>query len=272
MPSIPDLSFLYSNNALLFFREHDLLKWGVYIIVGIMATLYFSWLMGKMLEKHLSAHHSQLLRRVIFYLGLGLSLLIPLKAAGFNISTFVGAAGILTAAVAFAAQTSISNFLSGVFLIAEKPFEIGDLITFNDVVGEVLSIDLLSVKLRTKDNTFVRIPNESLLKSQFKNLTRFPIRRFDIKIRFNSTEDLAKVKKILMEVARQNPLCLVSPAPELAFLEFCDSTVLLQFSVWGKQISYSSFQTNIQMDIQAAFIIHDIRLSSPTTMIMAPQS
>lgn len=234
-----------------------------YIVLGIIITLYICRIIGKISEKHTSKHHSQLLRRITFYIGVALSFIFPLKISGADVTGLLGAAGIaagiLTAAIAFASQTSISNFLSGVFLLVEKPFEVGDLITVNTISGEVLSIDLLSVKICTENNIFVRIPNEVLLKSQFMNLSRFPIRRCDIKLYVSFTQDLPKVKKILMDVARHNPLCLVSPAPEFTFVEFGESAILLQFSVWGKQTSLTDLQTNLPLDIQAAFNTHGIQ-------------
>jgi small-conductance mechanosensitive channel len=138
------------------------------------------------------------------------------------------------------------------FLIAEKPFMVGDWVKMDDLLGEILSIDLLSVKIRTKDNTFIRIPNETLLKSQFKNVSRFPIRRLDVRLRVGFKENLEKVKQVLMEVAANNPHALASPAPELNLLEFGDVGTSLQFSVWSKQASFSNLQTNIQMEIHAA--------------------
>lgn len=233
-----------------------LLKVILYIILGIVITLYVCRVVGKLSAKHISAHHSQLLRRLTFYIGLIFSIVLPLNLTGIDVTGLLSAAGIaagiITAIVAFAAQTSISNFLSGIFLIAEKPFVIGDMINMQEITGEVLSIDLLSVKIRTKDNTFIRIPNETLLKSQFKNLSRFPIRRFDIKLRVSFKENLEKVKHVLMNVAANNPLALVSPAPEVTFMEFGDSGAELQFSVWSKQSSYSTLQSSIQMEIQSA--------------------
>jgi len=273
--SLPDLSLTFKNfiDALKNFDFFFILKLSSYIVIGILLTLYMCRLVGKVSARHFSAHHSQLLRRITFYIGLVLSFVFPLHAFGVNVTGLLEAAGIaagiVTAAVAFASQTSISNFLSGMFLIVEKPFEVGDFVRINnDTLGEVLSIDLLSVKIRTKDNIFVRIPNESLLKSQFENVTRFPIRRCDIKLHMSFNEDLQKLKKILLEVAKQNSLCLVSPAPELLFLEFGEAALQLQFSVWGKQISFTSLQTSIQTDIQTAFNKYDIRLpSSPAIHI-----
>ncbi len=274
--SIPELS-QYTSHFSDFVTNFDflfILRIISYIIIGIVITLYICRIVGKVSEKHISAHHSQLIRRITFYIGLVLSFVFPLKASGIDVTAILGAAGvfagILTAAVAFASQTSISNFLSGVFLIAEKPFQVGDYVVINETLGEVLSIDLLSVKIRTKDNIFVRIPNEVLLKSQFNNLTRFPIRRCDIKLRVSFTEELQKVKRILLDVAKQNALCLVSPPPEFCFVEFGDAAIVLQFSVWGKQASFANLQTNIQMDIQAAFCKHDIKFPTTTPIIALP--
>lgn len=245
------------------------LKTVSYFCIGILITLVASYLVGKITEKNISAHHSMLFRRITFYVGFAFSLIFPLKASGIDVTALLATAGIFTAAVAFAAQTSISNFLSGVFLVAEKPFVLGDYVCINDVLGEVLSIDLLSVKIRTKDNTMVRIPNETLLKSQFKNVSRFPIRRFDIKFRTYFDADLDKINDICIEVAKQNPLCLMRPEPELSFLEFGESGISLMFSVWGKQSTYNQMQTSIQNEIQAAFRDNNIYL--PATNL-APSS
>jgi len=272
--STPNLHEVIKNFTEMF-KDIDFffaLKISSYIVIGILITLYICRLVGKVSARHISAHHSQLLRRITFYIGLAFSFVLPLRASGIDVTGLLGAAGIaagiITAAVAFASQTSISNFLSGVFLIVEKPFEIGDFVRINDTLGEVLSIDLLSVKIRTKDNIFVRIPNELLLKSQFENVTRFPIRRCDIKLQVNFNEDVQKVKRILLEVAKQNSLCLVSPAPELSVLGFGDAGLQLQFSVWGKQPSFTSLETSIQMDIQATFNKYDIKLpTSPAIYI-----
>lgn len=272
--SLPDFNLIFKHftEILKDFDFFFILRLSSYIVIGILLTLYIARLVGKISARHFSAHHSQLLRRITFYIGLVLSFVFPLRASGVNVTGLLEAAGIaagiVTAAIAFASQTSISNFLSGMFLIVEKPFEVGDLVHINDTLGEVLSIDLLSVKIRTKDNIFVRIPNESLLKSQFENVTRFPIRRCDIKLNIAFNEDLQRLKKILFEVAKQNALCLVSPIPELSFLEFGEAALKLQFSVWGKQLSFSNLQTSIQTDIQVAFNQYDIKLpASPAIYI-----
>jgi small-conductance mechanosensitive channel len=243
---------------------HSLIYFFLYFFIGLLITLIVRWFVGKLAERKISRHHSLLLRRITFYIGLTLSILFPLKATGLDVTAFLGAAGIVAGAVAFASQNWISNFLSGIFLEAEKPFVLGDYVNVNDMLGEVLAIDLLSVKIRTKDNVLVRIPNETLLKSQFRNVTRFPIRRFDIRFKVLFNEDLAKLNHVLLETAAKNPLCLQSPPPELTFLEFGDWGIQLMFSVWGKQSSYTTLQTTIQTDMQVALLKAGIELPSPT--------
>src|SRR5690606_20718837 len=150
--------------------------------------------------------------------------------------------------IGFASQTSASNLISGLFLVGEKPFQLGDIIKVGETVGEVLSIDLLSVKMRTFDNLFVRITNESLIKTEMTNLTRFPIRRFDMLVGVAYREDISKVRETLMQVANANPLCLDEPEPMFFFTGFGDSSLNIQFSVWVKRESFRDLRNTLQED------------------------
>lgn len=79
------------------------------------------------------------------------------------------------------------------FLLVEKLFEIGNFIEVEATIGEVVSIDMLSVKLRTPDNLYVRIPNETLIKTRVVNRSRFPIRRMDLTVGIAYAEDVERV-------------------------------------------------------------------------------
>lgn len=155
----------------------------------------------------------------------------------------LGAAGVLTVAIGFASQTAASNFVSGLFLVVENPFSVGDVIRVDDTTGEVLSIDWLSVELRTFDNLLVRIPNETLVKSKLTNLNRFPIRRADLRVGVAYKEDLARVQEVLLDLADRNPLSLEEPAPLVILLGFGDSSVDIQFSVWGARENFLGLRT-----------------------------
>src|SRR5690554_8088283 len=154
-----------------------------------------------------------MIRRVFFYLVFLLFAVAALREAGFSLDVVLGAAGILTVAIGFASQTSASNIISGLFLVMEKPFEIGDVIEVDATIGEVVAIDLLSVKLRTPDNLYVRIPNETLIKTRVINRSKFPIRRIDLAIGIAYAEDVERVSNLLLQLAEQNPECLEEPIP-----------------------------------------------------------
>ena len=166
-------------------------------------------------------------------------------------------------AIGFASQTSASNLISGLFLVAERPFTVGDVIRVGTTTGEVLSIDTLSVKLRTFDNLFVRIPNESLIKSEVTTLTRFPIRRADLLVGVAYKEDLSKVRTILEEVADKNPLSLEEPKPRYIFQGFGESSLDIQFSVWAKRENFLDLKNSIYSEIITAFDEQGIEIPFP---------
>jgi small-conductance mechanosensitive channel len=172
-------------------------------------------------------------------------------------------------ALGFASQTSASNLISGLFLLVEHPFGIGDIVRIGTTTGEVLAIDLLSVKLRTFDNLFVRIPNETLIKSEVTTLTRFPIRRADLPVGIAYKEDIERVQKILMAVADANPLCMEEPKPLFILLGFGESSVNLQFSVWAKRENFLELKNSIQIEIKQAFDLEGVEIPFPHRTIYA---
>lgn len=214
-------------------------------------------------ERRLSPQHTMLLGRGVFYSIVLLGFFQALRQAGFDIGVLLGAAGIVTVALGFAAQTSASNLISGLFLMGERPFVLGDAIQVGSTVGEVVSIDLLSVKLRTFDNLLVRISNESLLKSEITNLTRHPIRRLDVPIGIAYAENPERVRAILAGVAEANELCLDEPSPIFFVLGFGDSAIQLRFSVWTATSHFFEFRTRFLTEVKNAFDAEGVEFPFP---------
>ena len=233
------------------------------VLFGIVFARLVSRGVNRLFASRLDSHESMLATRISYYLILALFLISAMRELGFSLNVLLGAAGILTVAVGFASQTSASNLISGMFLLVERPFSIGDIIKIGNTTGEVLNIDLLSVKLRTFDNLFVRIPNETLIKSEITTLTRFPIRRFDLQMGVAYKEDIEHVKTVLSEVAEANPLCLEEPKPLFIHQGFGESSVNFQFSVWAKRENFLDLRNSIQIEIQEAFNKAGIEIPFP---------
>jgi small-conductance mechanosensitive channel len=233
------------------------------LIIGYFLARFARNSIGRLKIANLTPHSMTLLKRVVFYGIIVLTSISVMKELGFDLSVVLGAAGIFSVAIGFASQTSASNLISGLFLMMERPFSVGDIISVGDTTGEVLSIDLLSVKVRTFDNLFVRLPNESMIKTQVTTLTKFPIRRADLKIGIAYKEDIERVKEILNNVAAKNTLCLDEPAPVFILLGFGSSSVDIQFSVWAKRENFLTLKNTMYQEIKKTFDQQDIEMPFP---------
>ena len=235
----------------------------VLVLIGLLLSSLASRLAVRFLRHRLSVHVLQLIRRITFYAILALFVTSALRELGFNLAVLMGAAGVLGVAIGFASQTTASNLISGLFLIGERSFEVGEIIKVGQTTGEVLSIDALSVKLRTMDNLYVRIPNETLIKSEVTTLNRFPIRRFDLTVGVAYKEDLDRVRDVLMNAAEANVHCLDEPAPLFIFTGFGDSSLDIQFSVWARRENFLTLRNTISADIKRAFDEAGIEIPFP---------
>ncbi len=242
------------------------------LVVGYILARVVSASAAKLLAKRLTTHVLVIIKKVLFYGLLILFLISALRQLGFDLSVLLGAAGILTVAIGFASQTSASNLISGVFLMIERPFSIGDIIRVGTTQGEVISIDPLSVKLRTMDNLFVRIPNETMIKSEVTTLTRFPIRRIDLQVGVAYKEDLNLVKKVLDKVAADNPACLDEPSPLFILQGFGASSVDIQFSIWVRRERFVEIRTDMYKKIKQAFDEQGIEIPFPHVSLYAGEA
>ena len=244
----------------------------IILFIGFATARLVTAGLGRYLKRRTSAQHNMVIRRMVHYSILALTLASALTEIGLDLSVLLGAAGVLTVAVGFAAKTSASNLVSGIFLMGEQSFGVSDIIGVDGYQGEVVSVDLLSIKLRTFDNRFVRVPNEKVLSSSVVNLTRFPIRRADLFMRVDYHENLDEIRDVLTEIARRNPICLADPQPLFLVKGFGDMGVDLQFSVWTTQANYIPARNTIQAEITKAFAENDIPLPKLHRVIVSDQS
>ena len=240
----------------------------IIIIMGFFIARVVSNTFIRTVGAKFNAHQNLVWRRGIFYSIFMLFMIAGLKEAGFKLSVFLGAAGILTVALGFASQTSASNLISGMFLIGEGSFEVGDtiqitLIRGHTIEGEVISIDLLSVKLLTQDNVYVRLPNEQLIRAPVQNLSKFPIRRIPITLAINFDEDIIKVRRVLLDVAQKYPLVLADPKPAVTVTSFGESSIEILFAVWCQRENFLKVKDELHERIRNGFVDNHIEIPVP---------
>ena len=253
----------FINEAFLTWLEAEWVSAVLILIIGWPLVRLVAGILRKSLNKHSTPQASMLGYRFVLYGGSVILALTALDQFGVPLSTILGAAGIASVAIGFAAQTSLSNLISGIFLIWEKPFAVEDVIRSGDTTGVVVAIDLLSTKIRTFDNMLVRIPNETLIKNQTTNITRFQIRRFDINLGVAYKEDVGKVISILKEIANNNPNCLDEPEPLILFKGFGESALEFLFGVWFAKADFLNLRNSIQREIKERFDAEGIEIPFP---------
>jgi len=237
------------------------------LVAGSVVASFASRAAGRVVLRRSGLHSAQLARRAVRFAIFGAAVLATISELGFDLSVLIGAAGILSVAIGFASQSSAANVISGAFLLGERAFEVGDTIVVGGTTGEVLSVDLLSVKLRTFDNIFVRIPNELLLKTEIRNLSRFPIRRLDMPLTLAYATDLDRVRAILLAVAANHPYVLDEPKPLIIFTGFGDNGYTLQYSVWAARERFVEVRGSLHGEVVTALAEAQISIAMPRIAI-----
>ncbi len=244
-----------------------LLVGGLILVIGLPVSALVARIVFRVSSVKFSPQLGLMLARITRWFLIALVLATTLSQFGVNLGAALGAAGIVGIAVGFAAQTSLSNVISGFFLLGEKPFVVGDLIEVDGVTGTVDRIGMISASVRTPDNRSVRIPNETLVKSTVSNITGNPIRRYDLEVGVSYNEDIDQVMRVLRETADANKHCLDEPSPLVLFVGFGDSSINFLLGVWMAREDYLLVRNSIAAEVQRAFNREGIEIPFPHSVL-----
>ncbi|MBS7266432.1 MAG: mechanosensitive ion channel family protein, partial [Treponema sp.] len=189
-------------------------------------------------ESKLPAQRSTVILRFLKYCFYVIAVLYILSLFGINLKAIWGAAGIAGVAIGFAAQTSVSNLISGLFVLTEGSIHVGDTIIVGDVTGIVDEVKLLSVRVHTYDNQMVRIPNSTIINSNLTNNSYHNKRRLTLKVGVDYSTDMRKALETLQKAPSLCPTVLEDPAPAVWFDGFDASSINLVVAVWFKPVDF----------------------------------
>ncbi len=195
--------------------------------------------------------------------------IIALQSLGFNITVLVAGLGILGIVIAFAAQDTLSNLFAGLHLMADKPFQIGDLIEMESgLITEVVDIGLRSTKLYSRrDNNLLIVPNNEIANKPVVNYLRPDFRyRMHLKIGVAYGSDLTKVEEVLQEIALANSEVLKDEErkPEVWVDEFGDSSINCRLIAWIRDArNHWRVRSDINKEIDRRFREEGVQIPFP---------
>jgi potassium-dependent mechanosensitive channel len=212
------------------------------LLVGIVATRAVQrWLQTRFLPRTGIEPSLQLsVSTIIGYVGVIAALTFALAELGIDVQKIALIAGALSVGIGFGLQSIVSNFVSGLILLAERPIRVGDQISVKGEDGHVRRISVRATEIETFDRASVIIPNSALITDVVKNWTHANVlRRIVIKVGVAYDSDPEQVRDILMACATEHPLVLKTPGPAVQLVAFGDDA--LQFEVYCVCADLASF-------------------------------
>lgn len=234
------------------------------ILLAIVAIIIFAIgrklinLLVKLLDKSFRKSSMDLgvIKFLNSFIRISLNIVLIVVIAGFvglettSLATIIGSAGL---AIGLSLQGSLSNFAGGVLVLILKPFTIGDYIISGSNEGVVKGIDIFYTRLLTADNRLVVIPNGALSNSPITNVTNQDIRRVDIVIGVDYSEDIRKVKNLLSDIANNYELIEKDKGVDIFVDELASSSVNIGFRVWAKTENYWKVKWDMNESIKYEF-------------------
>jgi small-conductance mechanosensitive channel len=172
---------------------------------------------------------------------IGGGLYFAFVAWGINVTSWVASAGIVGIAIGFAAKDTLANLFSGVFILADTPYKIGDFIILDDGIrGEVTDIGIRSTRLLTRDDVEVTLPNAVIANAKIVNETGGPYQKMRVRVKVSVAygSDVDEVREILLSCASGAEHVCDDPEPRVRFREFGDSGLLFELLAWIDQPVY----------------------------------
>ena len=200
---------------------------------------------------------------VVYWLTLGLGLMVVLALLGINVTPIFAIVGGLSFILGFALQETLGNLASGLMIMVMKPFDTGDFVETAGVSGFVDNMTIVSTTIRTFDNQMIVVPNSKIWGDVITNVNAADTRRVDLVFGIGYSDNIEEAKKVLAIAVSEHPLCLKEPDAEIFVGELGDSSVNLFCRPWVKTPDYWTVYWDLTGEVKERFDVAGISIPFP---------
>ncbi|MDX9809436.1 MAG: mechanosensitive ion channel family protein [Sphaerochaetaceae bacterium] len=221
-------------------------------------------------SKKINELMAKFLIKVISTVSWILVLLIIIDRLGVNLAPIIAGLGITGFILGFAFQETLGNLLSGVMIVLNSPFRIGDYVEVGSLSGTVREMDMMCVTLATPDNKRVILANKLVWGNAIVNYSFTENRRVEMGVSIAYDADVGKAKQIIRDILATYPEILTDPAPVIEVNKLNNSSVDLVVRPWTKPADYWSVYFRFQQEILEKFREEGISIPFPQIDVHFP--
>ncbi|MGB7769214.1 MAG: mechanosensitive ion channel domain-containing protein [Verrucomicrobiia bacterium] len=215
---------------------------------------------------HLEPDLQYAISRFVGYCFIAVGFFFAFRVIHLDLSSLAVIVGGLGIGIGFGLQNIVSNFVSGLIILAERPIAIGHRVEVGGVAGQITKISLRSTVVVTNDNITIIVPNSNFITNPVTNWSHGdPKVRLRLPIGVAYGSDVEKLRRVLLEIAAENPAVLKEPAPMVRFLEFGDSSLNFELAVWTIDMARSPtrFRSDLYFAIERKLRENNIEVPFP---------
>lgn len=239
----------------------------IIFIAAVLIAKVVAIYLRRALKEKLNKDHLEILIKIVSYsfiIIIGVSILTVL---GVNLSGLLVAGGMAGLVVGFASQSLVSNLISGLFLIIERPIKIGDQVNINGITGFVEDIQIISTTLRTYNGLYARIPNQTVFTTSVINYVSNIVRRFEYVVGIRYSDDADRAIKTIKNVIEEHPFALKNPVPQAFVDNLGDNSVNIMVRVWAPATVWYEVKMKLLWKIKTALEAEGIEIAFPQRVV-----
>ncbi len=220
-------------------------------VVARVGSTVISWLLERKVRLTQLAENliSGTIRNVIYLVGFA----VALTALEVDMTPVLAAIGATGLVVGLALQGTLSNFASGLMILINRPFDVGDVVTAGGVTGTVKQMNLVSTNFRTFDNQTIHVPNNSIWNGVITNITANKVRRVDLEFCIGYDDDFEQAEQIIRDVLADQELVLREPEAVVVTHALADSSVNIVCRPWAKTTDWWAVKTAVTREVKRRF-------------------